>query len=45
MNLSTQQKQNTDVETEQSLSRGRGSGEGWSGKLGLADASYYTKNG
>ena len=25
----------------QGLPRGRGLGEGWSGSLGLADASYY----
>ena len=25
------------------LPRGRGFGEGWSGRLGLADVSYYTQ--
>ena len=42
MNLSMKQKQNH-RHTEQTcrLPGGKGLGEGWSGKLGLVDVSYY----
>ena len=34
-----------DKENRLAVAKGEGSGEGWSGRLGLADASVFIQNG
>ena len=34
-----------DTENRLVAAKGEGLGEGWSGRLGLADANYHTENG
>ena len=41
MNLSMKQKQNHIIEIKLVVAKGEGIEEGWSGRLGLADRSYY----
>ena len=41
MNLSVKQNRLTDRENRLVVVKGRGLGEGWSGRLGLADVSFY----
>ena len=45
MYLSMKQRQNHGIEKRLVVARGRDLGEGWSGRLGLADASFYIQNG
>ena len=46
MNLSTKQKQTPSHREQTGGCQGLGvCGEGWSGRLGLADAKYYIENG
>ena len=47
MNLFTEQKQITDMESTIVAAGGEGRGKlvGWTGSLGLADANYYIWNG
>ena len=42
MNLSTKQKQITDIENRLVVADRAGEGVGWTGSLGLADTNYYT---